>query len=757
MARMCGRVFLPAAFLVFGATLNPAAAAGRDWAGRVGVGLEGIGGRALEFVDAAKTLRPFESPNGGTVPIDAAGWPLQDARTVIFDHRPAYAWAPPEDDPDRFQIDLSGRYSLSFRGRAEVRSDEATITNLLYDPQTDTSTADLYFPPGRGLLILNFVNTQGGIRDLRLIRPGYPRNTTQVFTDEFLAAVAPFSVLRFMDFTHTNDSNPLHPARTEWSQRKLTTDATQHPFGTKLDGAAWEYVIALGNASGKDIWINIPVSASDDYILQLARLMKQSLRPGIRIFLEYSNEVWNGLFRQQQWNAAQAFLERSTELRLPDEPIPTGRTVEARRVANRLVQIARIFESVYGEGSLNQQLFPVLSWWAIYPSDYRDMLQFLSRKYGPPAGYLYGIAMAPYFSSHGAGATASPEQILDRLQADIDAWRAPRQTFISLAKEFGLQALTYEGGPDSGANTTGPDPRTNVANRIRAHRHPRMRDLLLRDMEDTWFELGGGLFMFFTLSSGYSRWGMWGLTEDIRRTDTPKFEAIRILTGFTSGGGVTQTVLFPQYADGQGNRTRIVLRNNSSQTDSGVIRFRDSAGSVRQEIPYQVDPWDVLDVQTQGTGALAVGVVEVLSDLGEASRLEGSEVFQLLGHYVSVPGAVARRTHQLYVSVDASENTGVALFNPSDSRNATLRLTLVRSGVVVAESWLTLPPGAQQVGFVNEEAFFADYLGNLEEGFRGTLNVVCTTDQPVSLVGLLQKQADEALIAIAPGSVVVPD
>jgi hypothetical protein len=729
-----------------------------NWSGWVGVGLEGIGGRALEFVDAARTLRPFESLSGGTVPVDAAGWPLQDARTVIFDHRPAYAWDPPEDDPDKFQIDLSGRYALSFKGRADVRTDYATITNLVYDPQSDTTTADLYFPPGRGLLILNFVNTQGGIRELRLIRPGYPRNTTQIFTDDFLAALMPFSVLRFMDFTHTNDSNPPHPARTEWSQRKLTTDATQLSFGAKLDGAAWEYVIGLGNASGKDIWINVPVSASDDYVLQLARLMKETLRPGIRIFIEYSNEVWNGLFRQQQWNAAQAFLERSTELRLPDEPLPTGRTVEARRVANRLVQIARIFESVYGSGSLNRDLFPVLSWWAIFPGEYRNMLQFLDRKYGPPSGYLYGIAMAPYFSSDGAGASATPEQILDRLQASTDGWRQPRQNFISLAAEFGLQALTYEGGPDSGANTTGPDPRTNVANRIRAHRHPRMRELLIRDMADNWFKLGGGLFMFFTLSSGYSRWGMWGLTEDIRRTDTPKFEAIHALTGSAGDGTGPQAVIFPHYAEGQGNRTRIVLRNNSPETDSGLIRFRDSEGAVQKEIPYQIPPWEVLDLQTAGTGdALTAGVVEILSDLGAASRIEGTEVFQVLGHYVSVPGSAVRRTHQLYVSVDSAENTGVAIFNPSAAREATLRLTLVHNGRVVAESWLTLPPGTKRVGFIDEEAFFAAYLGGLQKPFRGTLNVVSTTDQPVSLVGLLQKRASGALIAIAPGSAVVPD
>src|SRR5689334_4094242 len=85
-------------------------------AGKLGIGLEGVGGRALEFVDAMKTSRAWETPDGRRpARTDEHGWPLEDARTVVFDLRPTFAWAPPIDDPDRYQIDVSGRYSLSFR------------------------------------------------------------------------------------------------------------------------------------------------------------------------------------------------------------------------------------------------------------------------------------------------------------------------------------------------------------------------------------------------------------------------------------------------------------------------------------------------------------------------------------------------------------------------------------------------------------------------------------------------------------------
>ena len=55
----------------------------------------------------------------------------------------------------------------------------------------------------------------------------------------------------------------------------------------KLDGAAWEYVIEMLNLTvgdeevseslESDAWINVPVSATTDYVTQLAILFKNNL------------------------------------------------------------------------------------------------------------------------------------------------------------------------------------------------------------------------------------------------------------------------------------------------------------------------------------------------------------------------------------------------------------------------------------------------------------------------------------------------
>ena len=130
--------------------------------------------------------------------------------------------------------------------------------------------------------------------------PRTPRRSSRISSS---VSLPPFSVLRTMDFTDTNN-NP----QVNWSDRSHATDATQ---GT-ANGVAWEYVIDLANATNKDIWINIPEGATDDYVKQLATLLKNNLNPGLHVYVEYSNELWNGSFSQFNANLTAAQAEAST-------------------------------------------------------------------------------------------------------------------------------------------------------------------------------------------------------------------------------------------------------------------------------------------------------------------------------------------------------------------------------------------------------------------------------------------------------------
>lgn len=151
-------------------------------------------------------------------------------------------------------------------------------------------------------------------------------------------------------------------------------------------------------------------------------------------------------------------------------------------------------------------------------------------------------------------------------------------------------------------------------------------------------------------------------------------------------------------------------------------------------------------METDGTGLLQSGVVEVVSDLGPESKLEGTEVFEVLGNFVSVNNAPPLTRQQTYVSVTADENTGIALHNPHRTF-VTVDLILV-SGEEQARKQVTVGPSRQLVAFLDGEEFFRDFFQSVNGVFKGTLNVHAT-GKGVSMLGLIQKRATGALVAIA--------
>ena len=239
-------------------------------------------------------------------------------------------------------------------------------------------------------------------------------------------------------------------------------------------------------------------------------------------------------------------------------------------------------------------------------------------------------------------------------------------------------------------------------------------------------------------------------------------------------------LIFPQFVNGQIspagpvaaavdgalNRTRIILRNEGFLVDTGKIQFRNAGGGmasvpiegvITNTFPYLLLPWQTLEVETDGTGVLQSGVIEVVSDLGPRSRIEGTEVFQVLGSFVSVDKASPRTRQQTYVSVTDDENTGVALYNPHRSESITVDLVLV-DGEERARQQVTLGALEQLVAFIDDETLFAEFLASVDGTFRGTLSVY-SAEHGVSMLGLIQKRATGALIEVSasPGAFVPED
>lgn len=99
------------------------------------------------------------------------------------------------------------------------------------------------------------------------------------------------------------------------------------------------------------------------------------------------------------------------------------------------------------------------------------------------------------------------------------------EDYADFAQAEGLQLLAYEGGQHLvGFNgVENNDAITNLF--IEANRDPRLGDIY-REYLETWFELGGGLFMNFSDITSSSKWGSWGTLEYLGQESSPKYNAL---------------------------------------------------------------------------------------------------------------------------------------------------------------------------------------------------------------------------------------
>jgi formylglycine-generating enzyme required for sulfatase activity len=219
-------------------------------------------------------------------------------------------------------------------------------------------------------------------------------------------------------------------------------------------------------------------------------------------------------------------------------------------------------------------------------------------------------------------------------------------------------------------------------------------------------------------------------------------------------------------AGGKANRTRIVLRNNSSKTEKGTINFLNpagipavvgAAGNSDDHFGFQIPPWGTYELETNGQGGLQTGVIEVYSDWDVQSLLEGTEIFDLLGSYVSVPSSPLRTRNQVYVSVTSEENSGVAISNPASQGSVSLVLRLVdKLGVLKASKTISVNPNSQFIGFVNETQLFGSFFNTWVGNFQGTLNIEVQGNGSVAVLGLIQRQTGALLAVPVSSSIYVP-
>jgi hypothetical protein len=234
---------------------------------------------------------------------------------------------------------------------------------------------------------------------------------------ELLSDLAPYAVLRFMDWNQTNDSNNPQAV---WSTRKQKTQPQNEPV-------AFEWQIDLCNRAKKDYWLNVPHESTPDVWQKLAQLVHDQLDLSLRVYVEWSNEVWNSGFPQNGYSAS-----RAMSLALP------GKTPAIAYQVYESVRMYETFESVFGKGS--PRLVKVIAGQAAWTGPCSDeMTAFANKTINPNGTKADFYAIAPYFSG-------TSIQDLGTSIATVVQWT---EASFTCASGGGLPLISYEGGSDS--------------------------------------------------------------------------------------------------------------------------------------------------------------------------------------------------------------------------------------------------------------------------------------------------------------------
>lgn len=402
----------------------------------------------------------------------------------------------------------SGVWTVLWEGEGRIELSKGTVVS-------NTPNCLIVNVDSRGggfFLRLRATKPENPVHNIRVLLPGFTaaKAAANPWNPGFLARWRGMACLRLMDFQETNNTRQRH-----WADRVHPDDATYAGRGLPI-----ELLCDLANRLETDAWFCMPHEADDDYIREFAKLARTRLGPQRKIYLEYSNEVWNSQFKQNQYAA-----EQGRKLGLAEKPWEAA----WHYTSQRSVEIFALWEEAFGGRERLVRVLPsqaANSWLSGQIAGWKDA-----------ATHADALAIAPYISmivpAGGQGltgaevATWSVERLLDHVETnalpECVRWMRENQ---KVASQHGLKLICYEAGQHlvgtGGAENNEALTRLFLA----ANAHPRMAGIY-RKYYAAWEAAGGDLLCHFSSVGEWSKWGSWGLLQyaDDPPESAPKFTA----------------------------------------------------------------------------------------------------------------------------------------------------------------------------------------------------------------------------------------
>ena len=377
---------------------------------------------------------------------DSAGWPTQ---MTLSDgtHPEGLSFITTLLGSETEGAYVSGNYDFYYEGEgimvitgAEVTSEEDGHWVLNY--------------PGSGAVFIEIADTDPNakgdyLRNMRLMRPD------AVEGERFSRDYQPFAVMRPLHmlgdelvypFPDADGTYSFTQGAGAWDKRKPVS----HSHWGGAMGAPYEVIVDLANQSQTDLWLNIPTSADDEYVRNLAQLMLDTLDPERVLYLELGNEFWNWSYpyaigRNYALEQAQArwpgVYGQSTSW--SEDAVSESMMVHSWQAA-RTLEIGAVFDDVWGDQA--ERLALVLAGqsggstpeWNINELILGAPVYVNEENATPPGLLVDAFAVAPYVSDPYQIAEEEGENGFDRSSAA--AFLAEAIEYVNGTGRFGEDA-----------------------------------------------------------------------------------------------------------------------------------------------------------------------------------------------------------------------------------------------------------------------------------------------------------------------------
>ncbi|WP_293100102.1 cellulose-binding protein [Moorena sp. SIOASIH] len=510
----------------------------------LGINLNGIADWSTElpFLDAFKSSRPWITQCVSGETGCSGSWDTEEYDKLDLDEQGWVKSLPaPEAPPEYTRVATllftgmknypAGKYVVLYDGEGTIEYKfDATKDEVASRPGRDVINVT---PSGASIyLIITSTDpnhTGNYIRNIRLVQAKYEDTyESELFNPELINKIKKFQAIRFMDWMETN-----HSKQGEWANRPKVDDAS-YAYGK---GVPVEIMVKLANRIGADPWFNMPHQATDDYITNFAKIVKDTLDPNLTVYVELSNEVWNWQFQQANYALAQGQARWGKH----------KGDAYMQWYGMRTAQMSDIWKNVFGSDS--NKVVSVMAThtvWLGLENAALDCPLWVAEGNAPCyqhsidafaiAGYFNGSLNAEenestiesWLNEPDGGVSKAFKQIksggLLPTDEDYESLTDTYKLFNyhqQVADKRKLQLVVYEGGQ----HLVNSDNQKLTEFFIELNRHPEMYKIYTQLLNE-WKNHNGGLFMHFSDIKKPTKWGSWGALEHVYQKSSPKYDAL---------------------------------------------------------------------------------------------------------------------------------------------------------------------------------------------------------------------------------------